>query len=255
MNKLQIFKNAEFGEIRIIEQSGEPWFVGKDVATALGYKDTVNAIKSHVDDDDKAGWQITTQFGVKEAIIVNESGLYSLILSSKLPTARKFKHWVTAEVLPAIRRTGSYATALPQTFAQALRLAAEQQEQLEAQQRQLEANRPKVAFADAITSSSTSCLIGELAKLIRQAVERQGRRINIGQNRFFQWLRDNGFLGRSAGYYNIANQAYIEQGLFELKHTVHDENGTLVTKTTTKVTGRGQSYFINGFLDGRFIIQ
>ena len=108
MNELKIFENAEFGKIRTINKDGEPWFVGKDVAVALGYKDTVNALKIHVDEDDKARWQITTQFGEKAATIINESGLYSLILSSKLPTAKKFKRWVTAEVLPAIRKTGKY---------------------------------------------------------------------------------------------------------------------------------------------------
>lgn len=108
MNDIEIFKNNEFGEIRTTIIDGEPWFVGKDVALSLGYKDTVNALKSHVDEEDKAGWQITTQFGEKEAVIINESGLYSLTLSSKLPEAKKFKHWVTHDVLPALRKTGTY---------------------------------------------------------------------------------------------------------------------------------------------------
>lgn len=109
MTDLQIFNSPEFGAIRTIEKDGEPWFVGKDVANALGYKDTVNALKSHVDTEDKGGWQITTQFGEKETTIINESGLYSLVLSSKLPTAKKFKRWVTSEVIPSIRKTGSYS--------------------------------------------------------------------------------------------------------------------------------------------------
>lgn len=110
-NGLINFHHEMFGDIRAIERDGEPWFVGKDVAVALGYKDTVNALKAHVDEEDKAGWQITTQFGNKKAVIINESGLYSLVLSSKLPQAKVFKHWVTAEVLPSIRRHGAYATA------------------------------------------------------------------------------------------------------------------------------------------------
>ena len=110
-NELINFHHEMFGDIRAIEKDGEPWFVGKDVAEALGYKDTVNALKAHVDEEDKAGWQITTQFGNKKAVIINESGLYSLVLSSKLPQAKVFKHWVTAEVLPSIRRHGAYATA------------------------------------------------------------------------------------------------------------------------------------------------
>lgn len=254
MNELQLFNNSEFGSVRAIQQDGEPWFVGRDVAIALGYANPQKAIIDHVDDDDKGVTKWNTPGGMQSLTTINESGLYSLILSSKLPSARKFKRWITAEVIPTIRKTGGY-TLVPKTFAEALRLAAEQQEQIELQQRQLEAERPKVAFADAITSSSTSCLVGELAKLIRQAVERTGCKIAIWQNRFFGWLRENGFLGRSANYYNIANQEYIEQGLFELKKTVHDENGVLVTKTTTKVTGKGQSYFINGFLSGKFKLR
>lgn len=108
MNNLQIFNNPEFGEIRTIQKDGEPWFVGKDVASALGYKDTVSALKSKVDTEDKAGWQITTQFGTKETTIINESGLYCLIFSSKLEKAKRFKSWVTHEVLPSIRKTGGY---------------------------------------------------------------------------------------------------------------------------------------------------
>lgn len=108
MNSLQIFNNPEFGEIRTIQKNGEPWFVGKDVAMALGYKDTVNALKSKVDDEDKGGWQITTPSGHQEMTIINESGLYCLIFSSKLEKAKRFKRWVTSEVLPSIRKTGGY---------------------------------------------------------------------------------------------------------------------------------------------------
>lgn len=118
MTDLQIFNSPEFGAIRTIEKDGEPWFVGKDVAAALGYKDTVNALKSHVDAEDKGGWQITTQFGDKETTIINESGLYSLVLSSKLPTAKKFKRWVTNEVIPSIRKHGAYMT--PETLEKVL---------------------------------------------------------------------------------------------------------------------------------------
>lgn len=251
MNDLQLFNSNEFGKIRAVKQNDEPWFVGRDVATALGYVEAAKAIRERVDEEDKGVSVLDTPGGKQQVILINESGLYSLILSSKLPSARKFKRWITKDVIPTIRKTGGY-TLVPKTFAEALRLAATQQEQIEQQQKQLEADKPKVAFADAITSSSTSCLVGELAKLIRQAVERTGCKIAIGQNRFFQWLRENGFLGKSANFYNIANQEYIEQGLFELKKTVHDENGVLVSKTTTKVTGKGQQYFINGFLSGKF---
>lgn len=264
MNDLQLFNNSEFGNIRAIEENGEPWFVGKDVATALGYSNPRDAIAKHVDNEDKGVANCDTLGGTQSLTIINESGLYSLILSSKLPTAKKFKRWVTSEVIPAIRKTGSYALANTPSYqiadpierAKAWILEQQQLKQLQAtsaqQQQQIEANRPKVVFADAITSSSSSCLIGELAKLIKQSFEKMGRKIEIGQNRFFKWLRDKGFLGKSGEYYNIACQHYVDQGLFQLKKTVHDENGVLVTKTTTKVTGKGQSYFINGFLSGRF---
>ena len=111
MSELKVFENPEFGKLRTVEINGEPWLVGKDVARALGYKDTINALKSHVDEEDKkGGWRITTPSGTQEMTIINESGLYSLVLSSKLPTAKKFKRWVTAEVLPSIRKHGAYMT-------------------------------------------------------------------------------------------------------------------------------------------------
>ena len=123
MNELKIFENPEFGEVRTVEIDGEPWLVGKDVAQALGYKDTVNALKSHVDDEDKRGWQITTPSGTQGMTIINESGLYSLVLSSRLPGAKKFRQWVTSEVLPSIRRTGVYS--LPKDYPSALRALAD----------------------------------------------------------------------------------------------------------------------------------
>lgn len=136
MTDIQIFNNPEFGSIRSIEQNGEPWFVGKDVALALGYKDTVNALKSHVDEQDKAGWRITTQFGEKETTIINESGVYSLIFSSKLEGAQRFKHWVTSEVLPSIRKTGCYGTPDLSELSPELRclIRLEQQQKQQAQE-------------------------------------------------------------------------------------------------------------------------
>lgn len=136
MADIQIFNNPEFGSIRSIEQNGEPWFVGKDVALALGYKDTVNALKSHVDEQDKAGWRITTQFGEKETTIINESGVYSLIFSSKLEGAQRFKRWVTSEVLPSIRRTGCYGTPDLSELSPELRclIRLEQQQKQQAQE-------------------------------------------------------------------------------------------------------------------------
>lgn len=194
---------------------------------------------------------------------VNEPNLYRCIFRSDKEKAKVFQDWVFNEVLPSIRKNGGYLTPQkvdeilsdPDTIIRlATNLKEERKKRLEAEKKVLE-NKPKVAFADAITSSSSSCLIGELAKLIKQAVERRGGKISIGQNRFYQWLRDNGYLGKGYGYYNVANQEYVERGLFELKKSVHDENGVMVSKTTTKVTGNGQSYFVNGFLDGKFSIS
>lgn len=157
MNELQIFKNPEFGEIRTVEINNEPWFVGKDVASVLGYKDTVNALKAHVDEDEKAGWQITTQFGVKETTIINESGLYSLILSSKLSTAKKFKRWVTSEVLPTIRKHGAYMT--PETLQEAI-LNPDMMIQL---CQQLKAEQDKNAALKAVNSELMDSTLNKLA--------------------------------------------------------------------------------------------
>lgn len=253
MNELKVFENPEFGTIRTVEINGEPWLVGKDVAAALGYKDTVNALKSHVDDDDKRGWRITTPSGEQTMTVINESGLYSLVLSSKLPTAKKFKRWVTSEVLPSVRKHGAYMT--PETLEAVLlnpdtliRLATELKNERERRislESAAEENRPKVLFADAVSASKNSILVGELAKLLKQ------NGVETGQNRLFDWLRNNGYLIRRNGTdYNMPTQKSMELGLFEVKETVvAHADGHTETKKTPKVTGKGQQYFINIFLD------
>lgn len=251
MNAITIFNNPQFGEIRTVIIDDKPYFVGKDIASALGYSNTNDAIVQHVDNEDKIMGSQNTTPSIKDTLgreqyptWINESGLYSLVFSSKLQIAKTFKHWVTSEVLPAIRETGGYNTNVPKTFAEALRLAADQQEQLEQQKALIEQQAPKVAFANAIEASKSSCLVGELAKIITQ------NGYEIGQNRLFEWLRNNGYLGTKGERYNIPNQKYIEQGLFDLKKGVHSgNNGVLHTTITTKVTGKGQSYFINKFLN------
>lgn len=252
MTDLQIFNSPEFGAVRTIEKDGEPWFVGKDVAVALGYKDTVNALKSHVDTEDKGGWQITTQFGEKETTIINESGLYSLVLSSKLPTAKKFKRWVTNEVIPSIRKHGAYMT--PETLEAAilnpdtmikLRTALkDEQEKRKALEQQIESQKPAVLFTGAVETSKTSILIGELAKMLKQ------NGINIGPNRLFEWMRQNGYLIKRKGTdYNMPTQRSMEMGLFEIKETaINNPDGSIRISKTPKVTGKGQVYFINLFL-------
>ncbi len=251
MNALKIYENAEFGQIRTVEIHGEPWFAGKDVAEALGYVKPLNAIAAHVDEDDSLKQGLIDSMGrTQETIIINESGLYSLILGSSLDSAKKFKRWITSEVIPSIRKTGSYN--LPQTYADALReLAnkAEEAERLALVNRKLEEQnlrmRPKEIFADAVATSKTSILVGELAKLITQ------NGVQIGQNRMFKWLRENGYLMSSGTSCNMPKQRYVEQGLFEIKESnIQNADGSVRITRTTKVTGKGQQYFINKFLKG-----
>lgn len=253
MNEMQKFRNEKFGEIRMVIIDNDPWFVGKDVALALGYADTVNALKAHVDAEDKRGWQITTPGGEQTMIVVNESGLYSLILSSKLESAKEFKRWVTGEVLPSIRKHGAYMTPAtveavlsdPDTMIRLLQEIKAERQQREALEAKAEADRPKVLFADAVAVSGSTVLVGELAKILKQ------NGVEIGQNRLFNWLRRNGYLIRRQGTdYNMPTQYSMELGLFEIKETaVTHSDGHVTVSKTPKVTGRGQQYFIAKFLD------
>lgn len=249
MNKIKIFENPEFGSIRTLQKDGEPWFVGKDVAAALGYSNPRKAIADHVDEEDKGVTNCYTLGGNQNMTIINESGLYSLILSSKLPTAKKFKHWVTSEVLPSIRKTGGYISGQETMsdaglMAKALLVAQRQINQRDARIAEMQ---PKALFADSVAASKTSILIGELAKILKQnGVE------NMGQNRLFEWLRSNGYLIRRKGTdYNMPTQRAMELKLFEIKETVvsHADGHQTINKTP-KVTGKGQQYFINAFLGG-----
>lgn len=247
MNKIKVFENPEFGSIRTVEQDGEPWLAGKDVAAALGYSNPRDAISKHVDDEDKGVAKCDTLGGNQNMTIINESGLYSLILSSRLPTAKKFKHWVTSEVLPSIRKTGGYISGQEnmsdsELMAKALLVAQRQINQRDARIAEMQ---PKALFADSVAASKTSILIGELAKILKQnGVE------NMGQNRLFEWLRSNGYLIRRKGTdYNMPTQRAMELKLFEIKETVvsHADGHQTINKTP-KVTGKGQQYFINAFL-------
>lgn len=251
MNDIQVFNNPEFGEIRTVEINNEPWLVGKDVAEALGYTDTFGAMKKHVDQDDKLVCQIDSAGQKRDATVINESGLYSLVLSSKLPTAKKFKRWVTSEVLPSIRKHGAYMT--PETLEKmvltpdfGIRLLTElkaEQDKRKALEATVEEQKPHVLFSNAVSASKTTILIGALAKLLKQ------NGINIGQNRLFEWLRQNGFLVKRGDNRNMPTQRAMEMGLFEVKESCHlNSNGCNVITKTTVVTGKGQCYFINRFL-------
>lgn len=243
MNTLQIFKNKEFGQIRTVTIDNEPWFVGKDVATALGYSDTFGALKKHVSDEDKQNCQ-NDSFGTPRGmIVINESGLYALIFGSKLESAKRFKRWVTSEVLPAIRKTGGYQIKAPEGKELLALAVLEAQKTIEEQNAQIERMKPKEIFADAVTTSKQSILIGQLAKLICQ----NGH--SIGQQRLFRWMRDNGYLMKHGSNYNMPMQRYVEQGLFEIKESaVTNPDGSVRMTKTTVVTGKGQVYFINKFL-------
>lgn len=258
MNELQIFTSAAFGSVRIIDKGGQPWFVGKDVADILGYSNSSKAIPQHVDEEDRQKQNLpTAQNGklVAASWLINESGLYSLILSSKMPKAKEFKRWVTSEVIPAIRKHGGYLTA--DKIEQALtdpdtiiKLATTLKEERAARQQaeaSLQAAKPKVLFADAVSASDSTILIGDLAKILKQ------NGYNTGQKRLFQWLRDNGYLIKRQGAdYNSPTQRSMELGLFRVKETpiIHADGHVTVNKTV-KVTPKAQIYFANKFLGGK----
>lgn len=248
MNELQVFKNQEFGSVRTLVINSEPWFVGKDVAEALGYKNTKDALAKHVDSEDKE--ILKSQNATLENIpnrgvtVVNESGLYSLVLSSKLPSAKKFKRWVTSEVLPALRKTGQYQVKELSGSELMAKALIEAQSVLAAKDKQIEQMKPKVVFADAVATSHTSILVGELAKILKQ------NGIDMGQKRLFAWLREKGYLIKRQGTdYNMPTQKAMDLGLFEIKEGSYvNGSGVNITTKTPKVTGKGQQYFINKFL-------
>lgn len=250
MNNLQIFNSTEFGEIRTVIINNEPWFVAKDISDKLGYAQTSNMIKRIDDEDFKSS--ILDGMNMK-SLIINESGLYSAIIGSKLESAKRFKHWVTSEVLPSIRKNGGYIAGQEslsddELMAKALLVAqnkiAERDEIIQHQKAQIEADKPKTIFADAVSASQSSILVGDLAKLICQ------NGIQIGQKRLFEWLRNNGYLMKSGISKNMPIQRYVEQGLFEIKErNIQNPDGSIRITKTTKVTGKGQVYFINKFLN------
>lgn len=243
MNEVQLF-NFENHEVRSLLINSEPWFVGKDVAKILGYKDTSDALKKHVDGEDKLTRRFADSGQSREMYIINESGLYSLVLSSKLPSAKKFKRWVTSEVLPALRKTGQYQVKELSGSELMAKALIEAQNVLAAKDKQIEEMKPKVVFADAVATSHTSILVGELAKILKQ------NGIEMGQKRLFAWLREKGYLIKRQGTdYNMPTQKAMDLGLFEIKEGSYvNGSGVNITTKTPKVTGKGQQYFINKFL-------
>lgn len=240
--ELQIF-NFSNHDVRTVVINDEPYFVGKDVAEILGYSDLNKALVMHVDDEDKKlNDKSSPSFGQRGATLINESGLYSLVLSSKLPQAKKFKRWVTSEVLPTLRKTGGYT--VPQTYAQALRELADISEQKEKLLIENEQMKPLALFANAVDASEDSILIGQLAKILSQ------NGYKIGQNRLFEWLRENGFLCTTGEKYNMPTQKSMNMKLMEImERTIDSPDGKVKITKTTKITGKGQIYFINKFCD------
>jgi len=237
------FDSAEFGALRVFkDESGEPWFVAKDVCDALCI-DTSHVTRSL--DEDEVSNLPNWQNGGKAPLIITEAGLYSLIMRSRKPEAKAFKRWVTHEVLPAIRKDGGYMVAKTdetpeQTMARAVLIA---QATIERQNKQIEEMRPKAVFADAVSVSKSTILVGDLAKILRQ------NGFEVGANRLFGILRDQGYLCKQKGaMWNMPTQRSMEMGLFVVKETTitHSDGHSSINKTP-KVTGKGQIYFINRF--------
>ncbi|AMG50591.1 phage repressor protein/antirepressor Ant [Enterococcus gallinarum] len=238
MNQTQIF-NFEQNKVRTVLVNDVPYFVGKDIAEVLGYSKPRNAISIHVDVEDKQDAPIQGALGGKQSMtIINESGLYSLIFKSKLPNAKKFKRWVTSEVLPSIRQTGTY-TNIPQTFSEALRLAADTEEERARMEKQIKLDAPYTMFGKAVSNSDGAISIGEFCKIV---YEKHG--ISIGRNKMFSWLRKKGYLISYGREKNNPKQKYIEQGLFVSNPVIVARTQGNVQEATTLITGKGQVYFL-----------
>lgn len=239
------FNSDQFGQLRAIQdESGEPWFVAKDVCDALCLGRQHDSTR-YLDADEKGEGLVDTPSGRQTMVVINEPGFYKLVLKSRKPEAKAFQRWVTHEVLPSIRKKGGYIAAAPdetpeQIMARAVLLA---QDTIARQKAQIEELKPKALFADAVAASDGTCLVGELAKMMRQ------NGVQIGQNRLFEKLRQDGYLGKSGSNYNVPTQRAMEMGLFRIKETsITHSDGHITVQRTAKVTGKGQQYFINRFI-------
>ena len=248
-NNLQIFKNEQFGEIRTIEENGNVLFCGSDVAKALGYTNPSKALGDHCKGITKR--YTPTNGGNQELSFIPESDLYRLAFSSKLPSAEKFTDWVAEEVLPTIRKTGGYvanddlflATYLPHADEATKMMFTATLEAMRSLNEKIERDKPKVLFAEAVETADDTILIGDLAKLLHQ------NGVNIGQKRLFNWLRDNGYLIKYGASKNMPTQYSMERGLMEVKErAVTLPNESVRITRTTKITGKGQTFFVNKFL-------
>lgn len=243
MNSMQVFKNDQFGTIRAMRgEDGEPMFIAGDVAKILGYGDATHMTR-RLEDDEKGLRSVETPGGTQMANVITEPGLYSAILGSRVPEAKAFKRWVTHEVLPALRRDGGYMVARDetpeQTMARAVLLA---QQTIDRQKGRIAELEPKALFADAVAASDGTCLVGELAKMMRQ------NGVDVGQNRLFAMLREDGYLGNVGQNRNVPTQRAMDLGLFRIKETaVTHSDGHVTINRTPKVTGKGQIYFVKRY--------
>ena len=246
-NEMKIFESPEFGRIRVVMgEAGEPWFIGKDAAIVLGYSNVRDALYKHVDKEDKGVANCDSLGGRQKTTIINESGLYSLILSSKLPRAREFKRWVTSEVLPQIRKTGGYIPLSGDDDEKTILAKAVTilQRTLKQKDDLLEAQRPKVEFAEAVTTGDGCILMSEMAKLLT----RNG--YPTGRTRLFGWMRANGYIFKRS---TEPIQKWVERGIFATSVTVVKTHHGTEERVTTKITGKGQQYFLrllSGCVDG-----
>lgn len=237
------FTNEKFGTIRAINVSDEPWFVATDVAKALGYGDATHMTR-RLDEDEKGLRSVETPGGKQQLSVISEAGLYNAILGSKVPGAREFKRWVAHDVLPALRRDGAYVasdgTEDDATLMARALLAAKRQ--MDAKDALIAEMRPKALFADAVAASDGTCLVGKLAKMLRQ------NGVEVGQNRLFGWMRRDGYLGSAGSHRNVPTQRAMEMGLFRIKETaITHSDGHVTISRTPKVTGKGQRYFLDRY--------
>lgn len=243
MNSMQVFKNDQFGTVRAMRgEDGEPMFIAGDVAKILGYGDATHMTR-RLEDDEKGLRSVETPGGTQMANVITEPGLYSAILGSRVQEAKAFQRWVTHEVLPALRRDGGYMVARDetpeQTMARAVLLA---QQTIDRQKSRIAELEPKALFADAVAASDGTCLVGELAKMMRQ------NGVEVGQNRLFAMLREDGYLGNVGQNRNVPTQKAMDLGLFRIKETaVTHSDGHVTINRTPKVTGKGQIYFVKRY--------
>ena len=251
MGDLKIFTNEEFGEIRTSVVNSEPMFCLSDICKSLGLSQP-SKVKERLNEKGVRTIPTLTSGGEQNLLYINEPNLYKVIFQSRKESAERFTDWVTSEVLPSIRKNGGYIAGQEtlsddELLSKALLVAnnkiAERDKIIEQKQARIEQMKPKAIFADAVATSRTSILIGDLAKLICQ------NGYQIGQKRLFEWLRNNGYLCKSGSSRNMPMQRYVEQGLFEVKESnVQNPDGSVRITLTTKITGKGQLYFVNKFL-------